>query len=95
MNTNKENKSNKKMKNVVLKGKPLQPKLSRLDMKGVVLQSSAPPCLYVQVHSAEQSSGEAEPRAEGGAGDEPLSESQSGAAAGPAGGGGAQRKRER
>lgn len=52
-------------------------------------------CLYVQVHSAQQSSGEAEPRAEGGAGDEPLSESQSDAAAGPAGRGGTQRERER
>ena len=52
-------------------------------------------CVCAQVHSVEQSSGEAEPRAEGGAGDEPLSESQSDAAAGPAGRGGAQRKRER
>lgn len=52
-------------------------------------------CLCAQVHSVEQSSGEAEPRAEGGARDEPLSESQSDPAAGPVGRGGAQRKGER
>ncbi len=56
---------------------------------------SAPVCLHVQVQSAEQSSAEAESGAEGGAGDEPLPESQSGSAAVTAGRGGAQRKRER
>lgn len=49
----------------------------------------------VQVHSAEQPSAEAEPGAEGGAGDEPLPESQPNPAAVPAGRGGAPRKRER
>lgn len=47
------------------------------------------------MHSVEQSSGEAEPRADGGAGDEPLSESQSGTAAGTAVRGGTQSKRKR
>ena len=61
--------------------------------EGVV--SSCVVCLCLQVHSAQQSGGEAESGAEGGAGDEPLPESQSGAAAVPAGRGGTQRKRDR
>lgn len=51
--------------------------------------------MNVQVHAAEQSSGEAESGADGGAGDEPLPKSQSGAAARSGDGGGTQSKRER
>lgn len=53
------------------------------------------PFPFVQMHPAERSSGEAEPGAEGGAGDEPMPPSQSGSASGPVSGGGAQRKGDR
>lgn len=53
-------------------------------------------CVFgAQVHSATHSRGEAEPGAEGGAGDEPMPEGQSDAAAVPAGGGGTQSEGDR